>query len=140
VQKVPAGDLIARWAYSSLHSRATANLARVFLEELLRKCPFPVRAIQVDGGSEFYGEFEKACKEYGIKLFVLPPRSPISVEWWNGSTGPSGRVLRYSEDEVDLATMRFHLKRWTEEVYNRKRPHWSLGRGALGGAERHRTC
>jgi putative transposase len=39
-----AGDLILRWAYSSLHSRATANLARVFLEELLRKCPFPVRA------------------------------------------------------------------------------------------------
>jgi len=53
-----AGDLVSRWAYSSLHSRATANLARVFLEELLRKCPFPVRAIQVDGGSEFYGEFE----------------------------------------------------------------------------------
>jgi hypothetical protein len=36
--------------------------------------------------------------------------------------------------------MRFHLKRWTEEVYNRKRPHWSLGRGALGGAERCWTC
>jgi hypothetical protein len=139
VQKVPAGDLIARWAYSSLHSRATANLARVFLEELRKVPPFQCGPGGT-GGSEFYGEFEKACKEYGIKLFVLPPRSPISVEWWNGSTGPSGRVLRYSEDEVDLATMRFHLKRWTEEVYNRKRPHWSLGRGALGGAERHRTC
>jgi len=29
-----AGDLVSRWAYSSLHSRATANLARVSLEEL----------------------------------------------------------------------------------------------------------
>jgi putative transposase len=89
-----------------------------------------VRAIQVDGGSEFYGEFEGPRKEYGIKLFVLPPRSPISVEWWNGSIGPSGRVLGHFEEEVDLDTMNFHLERWTEKVYNRKRPHWSLrGRG-----------
>jgi hypothetical protein len=44
VQKVPAGDLIARWAYSSLHLRATASLARVFLKELLRKYLFPVQA------------------------------------------------------------------------------------------------
>jgi len=35
-----AGDLISRWAYSSLHSRATANLARVFLEELRKVPPF----------------------------------------------------------------------------------------------------
>jgi len=39
---------------------------------------------------------------------------------------PGGFSPHY-EDEVDLVTMRFHLKRWTEEVYNRKRPHWSLG-------------
>jgi len=71
---------------------------------------------------------------------VLPPRSPTSVEWWNGSIGPSGRVLWPSEDEVDLGTMRFHLKKWTEEVENRKRRDSSLGRGALGGAEKHRTC
>ena len=39
-------------------------------------CPFPVRAIQVDGGSEFMAAFEAACQERGITLFVLPPRSP----------------------------------------------------------------
>ena len=66
---------------------------------------------------------------------------------WNGGTAQSdlpGGVREefwaHYEDEVDLVTMRFHLKRWTEEVYNRKRPHWSLGRGALGVPERHRTC
>jgi len=32
--------------------------------------------VQVDGGSEFYGDFEEACKELGIRLFALPPRSP----------------------------------------------------------------
>jgi len=34
---------------------------------------------------------------------------------------PGGFSLHY-EKEVDLATMRFHLKRWTEEVYNRGKP------------------
>ena len=36
----------------------------------------PVRAIQVDGGSEFQAVFEEACQARGIPLFVLPPRSP----------------------------------------------------------------
>jgi len=38
--------------------------------------PFPIRAIQVDGGSEFQDVFEEECQRRGIKLFVLPPRSP----------------------------------------------------------------
>jgi len=59
------------------------------------------------------------------------------VEWCNRTFREE--FWAHYEDEVDLATMRFHLKRWTEEVENRKRPHWSLGRGALGEAERHRT-
>ena len=29
-----------------------------------------------NGGSEFRADFESACKESGIKLFVLPLRSP----------------------------------------------------------------
>ncbi|MBC7218044.1 MAG: transposase, partial [Candidatus Caldatribacterium sp.] len=88
---------------------------------------------QVDGGSEFYGEFEEACREYGIELFVLPPRSPKL----NGVVERLNRTFReefwaYYDDAVDLKTMRDHLKRWTEEVYNRRRPHWSLGRGLPG--------
>ena len=30
----------------------------------------------MDGGSEFQASFEEACREKGIKLFVLPPHSP----------------------------------------------------------------
>ncbi|MBC7218013.1 MAG: transposase [Candidatus Caldatribacterium sp.] len=120
--------VVSRFAFASLYTRATAGLAREFLEELLQKSPFPVRGIQVDGGSEFYGEFEEACREYGIELFVLPPRSPKL----NGVVERLNRTFReefwaYYDDAVDLKTMRDHLKRWTEEVYNRRRPHWSLG-------------
>ncbi len=38
--------------------------------------PFPVKAIQVDDGAEFEAIFEEACQKRGIKLFILPPRSP----------------------------------------------------------------
>ena len=38
--------------------------------------PFPIKVIQVDGGSEFQDCFEAECQRRGIKLFVLPPRSP----------------------------------------------------------------
>jgi hypothetical protein len=38
--------------------------------------PFPIRALQIDGGPEFAAEFEQACQQRGLHLFVLPPRSP----------------------------------------------------------------
>ena len=53
----------------------SASAAR-FLDAIIARMPFPVRAIQVDGGSEFQGAFEEACRERGVLLFVLPPHSP----------------------------------------------------------------
>ena len=35
-----------------------------------------MKAIQVDGDSEFEAIFEAECQRRGIKLFILPPRSP----------------------------------------------------------------
>lgn len=53
-----------------------ASLARQFLEELISGSPFKVKGVGVDGGSEFYGDFEQAaCKELGIRLFTLPLQS-----------------------------------------------------------------
>jgi hypothetical protein len=37
---------------------------------------FPVRALQVDGGSEFAADFEQACRHRHLRLFALPPHSP----------------------------------------------------------------
>lgn len=41
--------------------------------------PFLIRALQVDGGSEFAVEFEQACRQRGWHLFVLPRRSLNSM-------------------------------------------------------------
>ena len=71
-----AHDVISRWNTVGVYSRATANTATDFLDALQERVPFPVKAIQVDGGSEFEAIFEEECQRRGIKLFVLPPRSP----------------------------------------------------------------
>jgi len=71
-----AHDVISRWDVVSVHSRANASTAAHFLDTLESRMPFPVRAIQVDGGAEFEVIFEEECQRRDIKLFVLPPRSP----------------------------------------------------------------
>ena len=45
-------------------------------DTLLRRTPFAVKALQVDGGWHFEATSEQACQERGIALFVLPPHFP----------------------------------------------------------------
>ena len=59
-----------------MFSRATAANATRFLTAMLEAMPFPVASIQVDGGSEFMADFERACQALRIPLDVLPPRRP----------------------------------------------------------------
>ncbi len=45
-----ARDVISRWDVLETHRRATSNTASGFIDVLLRRMPFPIKAIQVDGG------------------------------------------------------------------------------------------
>src|SRR6204780_1539263 len=67
-----ARDVVSRWDVIQAHPRATAQTAAQFLDTLQHRMPFPIRAVQVDGGSEFAAEFEQACQQRGLHLFVLP--------------------------------------------------------------------
>ena len=71
-----ARDVVSRWDVLEVHSRATAATVAAFLDAIQARMPFPVRAIQVDGGSEFQAAFEAECQRRQIRLFVLPRRSP----------------------------------------------------------------
>ena len=71
-----ARDVVSRCDVLQVGTQATSASAARFLEAVAERMPFPVRAVQVDGGSEFQGAFEEACRERGILLFVLPPHSP----------------------------------------------------------------
>jgi putative transposase len=121
-----AVDVVSRCAVLGVRSRATAGTAAAFLEELIERMPFPVQAIQVDGGSEFMAEFETACQAKGIALYVLPPRSPKlngRVERLNGTCRREFRECY--EGERDLPTLKAALQQW-EQAYNTSRPHQGL--------------
>jgi putative transposase len=122
-----ACDVFSRWQVLEAHSRATAHAAAGFLDTIIARMPFPVRAIQVDGGSEFMAQFETACKERGIHLFVLPPRSPKL----NGHVERAQRTHRqefYCRVQLpnSLKEVNRELRRW-ENVHNCYRPHQALG-------------
>ena len=121
-----ARDVVSRWDVVGVYSVATARTAADFLLALKQRSPFPVRAIQVDGGSEFMAQFETACKQSGVQLFVLPPRSPKL----NGHVQRAQRTHteefweRYDGD-LDLPSLRPALRAW-EHLYNTFRPHQAL--------------
>ena len=76
LKQFTARDRVSRWDTVELRRNALARTAASVLDALEARMPFPVRAISVDNGSEFMAEFEAACAERSIRLFVLPPRSP----------------------------------------------------------------
>ena len=75
-----ARDVVSRWDVLEVHRRATSLAAARFLDSLLDRTPFPIKALQVDGGSEFAAEFEEACLQKDLPLFVLPPRSHSKLQ------------------------------------------------------------
>ncbi len=122
-----ARDVISRWDTLEVRRSATARLASEMLDALALRMPFPVRAISVDGGSEFMAEFEAACQARGIALFVLPPRSPKL----HGSVERANRTHTEEFYEVTDALLepdhiRAELLAW-EWTYNTVRPHQALG-------------
>ncbi len=122
-----AVDVVSRWSVVGVRATATAGTARAFLAEIQARCPFSLRAIQVDGGSEFMADFETACAERGIALFVLPPRSPKLNGHVERANGTHRREFWECYDgDLDLPPLQAALRAW-EDHYNHVRPHQALG-------------
>jgi transposase InsO family protein len=122
-----ARDVISRWDTLEVRRSATARLASEVLDALAARMPFPVRAISVDGGSEFMAEFEAACQARDIALFVLPPRSPKlhgSVERANRTH--TEEFYEVTDEILEPDAIREALLDW-EWTYNTIRPHQALG-------------
>lgn len=121
-----ANDCVARHTARIAASRITAKAAKKVLDAIEERFPYKIKAVQIDGGSEFKAEFEKECQGRGILLFVLPPRSPKL-------NGIVERMQRTSREEVyDLCPMPLNVLEHNEllakedYVYNYIRPHDSL--------------
>lgn len=126
LKQFTARDVVSRWDVVEVFPSATAKNAVAFLEAMRSRFPFPIRAIQVDGGSEFMARFEEACHAEGIRQFVLPPRSPKL----NGRVERAQRTYTEEfwecyEGDLDLPSVRPALRAW-ERLYNTYRPHQAL--------------
>lgn len=122
-----AHDVISKWNVMSVHRQASSATAAHFLDIMKERMPFPIRAIQVDGGSEFQAVFEEVCQKRGIRLFVLPPRSPKL----NGGVERAHRThteefYEVTDSSFELDELRQELLEW-ELTYNTVRPHQALG-------------
>ena len=117
---------ISKFIVTKTYKNATSRSGKDFFHYAQAKFPFPIVSAQVDGGSEFMDEFEKAFEKANIPLFVLPPRSPDL----NGNVERSNGTFRY---EFYCLYERFmseteHVQKLTEftNFYNEIRPHKNL--------------
>lgn len=128
IKQFTAYDPVARFTAAKAFSTKSAGCAKNFLDKVLHAFPFPIRGIQVDGGSEFMAAFEQACKDKGLALFVLPPKRPDL----NGAVERAQSSWRY--EFYACHDLPHRLDRLNEHIdafahlYNHHRPH-----GALGG-------
>ncbi|MFH0898367.1 MAG: hypothetical protein V1855_02215 [bacterium] len=56
-----------KYASDQVFTQATSKLAANFLQHTQSIFPFKIKSIQVDGGSEFMGDFESVCKDQNIE-------------------------------------------------------------------------
>src|SRR6202051_452875 len=121
-----ARDVVSRWDVVEVHRRATSLAAARFLDTLLDRVPFPVKALQVDGGSEFAAEFEEACQQKQLPLFVLPPKSPkLNAHVERSHRTHNEEFYEVQAESDQLPVLNRQLRRW-ENTYNCVRPHQSL--------------
>lgn len=126
VMQLSLVDMVSRWTAAEVKTGKAARTMAESISRMQERLPFPLRAIQIDGGSEFKADFESYCQAHGIGLFVLPPRSPKL-------NGMVERVQRSYRDEfyacVDtghrVAAVATALQQY-EHTYNHIRPHQAL--------------
>ena len=117
---------VTKIAIAQAYTRATSRCAKEFLLYLQQQLPFLISSIQVDGGSEFRSEFEEACRQQNIPLYVLPPRSPEK----NGQVERGNSTFKYEfyftyQGSCALEFLRAELDKYVI-FYNHFRPHQAL--------------
>ena len=117
---------VSRWTVCQVFPTASSARAAEFLRHALTQFPFPIRALQVDGGSEFKKLFEALCLALGLTLYVLPPKSPKL----NGAVERANGTWRYEFFATHQLPLSFDglpkLAQAFQHTYNFTRPHQAL--------------
>ncbi|MGH7152822.1 MAG: integrase core domain-containing protein, partial [Acetobacteraceae bacterium] len=127
IKHFTAYDPAAEWTLGLVARNATAGRATALLDKLIAEAPFPIRGVQVDGGSEFMAEFERTCAAKALTLFVLPPKRPQL----NGAVERAQSSWRYefyacTELPTRIAQLQPLVDRFAHH-FNHVRPHQALG-------------
>jgi transposase InsO family protein len=113
--------------FARVYPNHSSRTAKDFLERLVYLSDGDLRIIHSDNGSEFAGEFTKACQQLGIWQVYNRPRTPKdnpALERFNWTV--QDEWLSLSEvglDEIPAANL--DLTAWLLE-YNNQRPHAAL--------------
>lgn len=62
MKEFSAWDPITKTIVADITSNASSSAAAKFLRKVIKDMPFPIKSVQVDGGSEFMKDFEFECK------------------------------------------------------------------------------
>jgi len=127
VYQFGAVDCFTRKRVVALAPRLTGAQGGAFLKRMVAKFPFPVEAVQSDGGSEFLKEFGPTVEELQLAHYFNRPNYPQG-------NGRIERSFRTDEEEfyqveelpADLGGLEAALLRWNH-LYETVRPHQALG-------------
>ena len=73
--------------------------------------------------ASFAADFGQACQPRGLRVFVLPPRSPqLNGRVERAQRSPSEEFYEVTEFSLPMATLNQKLQQW-ERIYNTVRPH-----------------
>ena len=122
-----AVDCFTRKRVVVLGSRLTSAQGAAFLQRVVAEFPFPVEAVQSDGGAEFLKDFGSKVKELELIHYFNRPNYPQG-------NGRVERSFRTDEEEfyqveelpAELGRLEAALQVWNQ-VYETVRPHQALG-------------
>ena len=122
-----AVDYFTRKRVVGLAPRLTSAQGAAFLQQVVAKFPFPVEAIQSDGGGEFLKDFGSKVEELKLTHYFNRPNYPQG-------NGCIERSFKTDEEEfyqveelpADLDGLEAALLAWNQ-VYETIRPHQALG-------------
>ena len=74
-------DHASKWTFKRVYRSYGSLETKEFMEEVLKRCPFPIERLQTDNGVEFTYRFrsdrehvlQRICKQNGIRLRYIPP-------------------------------------------------------------------
>lgn len=114
-------------AYARVYTTNTASYSQDFLKRLMHLVEGRVTIMHSDNGSEFAGDFEKACTQLNITQIYSRPHTPKdnpALERFNNTI--QREWLDFSEVGLDdILDANHDLTTWLVK-YNSYRPHESL--------------